>query len=433
MAISQNFPIEGPTLNLNFAGSKILDPRITFTRTTSGTYLDDDGLIATAPAGSPRFDHRFVSSTGELESLGLLIEEQRSNILRYSEDFSQTGVNNWDIGQPTNTRSSNATLAPDGNTTADKLIEGTSSVAGFTFYQPNTVSGSGNVCFSCFLKASERRYAQLDVWDGNTIAANALFDLQTGSYLSSGFTGGGSISIVSYGITPYPNGWYRCHLVVNRSSITYLYSRISICATNPISTYTGTGTSGIFVWGAQLEVGAFPTSYIPTVASAVTRNADDARMTGTNFSSWYNQSLGTFVCVAKYTPGNTTNQTAWSMYNGATGAIRQMLNAAGGLDFDRGILQNEVPSGTYSVSVNTGVTANRNNLVKIASAFQTDNFAISQDGSTPATDTSGTMSNHVNLFLGATVDNTWFLNVLLSQLIYYPVRVSNSQLQILSR
>ena len=121
------------------------------------------------------------------------------------------------------------------------------------------------------------------------------------------------------------------------------------------------------------------------------------------------------------------------MYNGATGAIRQMLNAAGGLDFDRGILQNEVPSGTYSVSVNTGVTANRNNLVKIASAFQTDNFAISQDGSTPATDTSGTMSNHVNLFLGATVDNTWFLNGHLSQLIYYPVRVSNSQLQILSR
>jgi hypothetical protein len=65
MSISQNFPEEGPTLNLNFAGSKTLDPRITFSRTTTGTYMDANGLIVTAPADAPRFDHRYVN--GEIE------------------------------------------------------------------------------------------------------------------------------------------------------------------------------------------------------------------------------------------------------------------------------------------------------------------------------------------------------------------------------
>jgi hypothetical protein len=81
MSISQNFPEEGPTLNLNFAGSRTLDPRITFTRTSSATYMGRDGLVKIAPANSARFDHRYNSTTGEVESLGLLVEESRSNLL----------------------------------------------------------------------------------------------------------------------------------------------------------------------------------------------------------------------------------------------------------------------------------------------------------------------------------------------------------------
>ena len=84
MSVSQNFPEVRPTLNLNFARSKTLDPRITFTRASTGTYVGSDGLIKTAVADEARFDHD--PETGE--SLGLLIEGSRTNLINYSEDFS---------------------------------------------------------------------------------------------------------------------------------------------------------------------------------------------------------------------------------------------------------------------------------------------------------------------------------------------------------
>ena len=107
MAISQNFPNTRPSLNLNFARSKTLDPRITFIRTQTGSeasYVDESGIIRYASADEPRFDHD--PETGRC--LGLMIEEQQTNVLLYSEEFD-TG---W-----TSTNASvtaNATTAPDG-------------------------------------------------------------------------------------------------------------------------------------------------------------------------------------------------------------------------------------------------------------------------------------------------------------------------------
>ena len=113
MSISQNFPNTRPSLNLNFARSKTLDPRITFTRTSTGTYVDEIGIIRYSSADEPRFDHDPV--TGECK--GLLIEESRQNLLTYSADISNAawGKTNSSIG-PT-------TTAPDGTSTAYKLIE----------------------------------------------------------------------------------------------------------------------------------------------------------------------------------------------------------------------------------------------------------------------------------------------------------------------
>ena len=79
MSIRNTYPTIRPSLNLDFARSRTLDPRITFSRTTTGTYMDSDGLIKVASADEARFDHRYVN--GQLESLGLLVEESRSNIV----------------------------------------------------------------------------------------------------------------------------------------------------------------------------------------------------------------------------------------------------------------------------------------------------------------------------------------------------------------
>ena len=78
MSIKDNFPSVGPSLSLNFARSKTLDPRITFSRSSVGTYMDGNGLIVTGSADEPRFDHKYEN--GVVKSLGLLVEEQRTNL-----------------------------------------------------------------------------------------------------------------------------------------------------------------------------------------------------------------------------------------------------------------------------------------------------------------------------------------------------------------
>jgi len=90
MSIKANYPDIRPTLNLDFANTKRLDPRITFTRTTTGTYVGSDGLIKTAAIDEARFDHD--PATGE--SLGLLIEESRTNL-----DTNSETLEDWDFTQ----------------------------------------------------------------------------------------------------------------------------------------------------------------------------------------------------------------------------------------------------------------------------------------------------------------------------------------------
>ena len=114
--VTADYPTIKPSLNLNFARARALDPRITFTRASVGTYVGRDGLIKTAGNNEARFDH----DPETLESLGLLIEESSTNEFPFSEDFSSfvwTKVNT--------TVTTNAATSPDGTSTADRLQIGT--------------------------------------------------------------------------------------------------------------------------------------------------------------------------------------------------------------------------------------------------------------------------------------------------------------------
>ena len=87
MTIKALYPTVRPTLNLDFAKTKVLDPRITYTRASTATFVGSNGLIQTAASGAARFDHN--PTTGE--SLGLLVEEARTNRVTYSEQFDNAG------------------------------------------------------------------------------------------------------------------------------------------------------------------------------------------------------------------------------------------------------------------------------------------------------------------------------------------------------
>ena len=428
MSVSQNFPDESPTLDLNFAGSKQLDPRVTFSRSSSATYMDDNGLIITAQSNVPRFDHQYAN--GEVQSLGLLIEEQRVNLLLRSEELDNNAV--WATDLSSVTITSNSVMSPAGVVTADTITEAATNTQ-HNRYQSVGLVSAVPYTFSVFFKPNTVTRVSLGFgYAGIGGGGQAFFNLSSGTVISTVASGTDPGTNLSASITPYPNGWYRCTFTVtpSRTDLTY-YASLNLRDINLNYVYQGNTSNNLYVWGAQLEQGSFPTSYIPTTTATVTRSRDDATLVGSNFTSWYKQSEGTILCIAKYTEGNTTAQTAWSMYNGSVGAIRQMMSPPTGTN--KAYMQVEYPTGTYPVSIENGTSINRTNLVKTACAFKTDDYAISMNGAIVSTDTSGTMSNHVNLYLGSVYTGTWILNGSIAQLTYYPKRLSNAEIQTLSR
>jgi hypothetical protein len=273
-----------PSLDLNFAATKnLVDATtgaslVTFTRASSATYVDSQGVIQTASTDVPRFDHNPVTG----ESLGLLVEEQRQNLFTYSDQFDNAA---W--AKTVSTVTANATTAPDGNTTADLLITDNGSNNGLVQQTISKAASPVTYTFSCYGKAENLSSLRLILRDPANSAnrADLILNLITGA--TSGSFVGGTYSSLTSSAAPLTNGWWRFSITATTGSEVSTVGQI-------ISNGAGDGTSGIYLWGAQLEVGSFPTSYIPTTTAAATRAADVASITGTNFSSWYRQDEGTF-------------------------------------------------------------------------------------------------------------------------------------------
>jgi hypothetical protein len=278
-----------PSLDLRFADDKSLVDATTgtnlidFTRASSGTYVGSDGLIKTATTNEARFDHD--PTTGE--SLGLLVEEQRTNLLFYSESI---GVTVWSGFRYAAT--ANAATSPDGQVSADLIAATETNPSGAATLQTFTPSVS-TFTLSVFAKAGVSSYILLRPQNGSVFgeAAEAWFNLATGT---KGVTtiDGAVFTDVSSQITPFGNGWYRCSLTFSLASSAFT-GHVRLYLTDADELRGVTEGASVYLWGAQLEEGSFPTSYIPTEGSTVTRAADVASITGSNFSSWYRQDEGT--------------------------------------------------------------------------------------------------------------------------------------------
>jgi len=419
MSISQNFPSTRPSLNLNFARSQKLDPRITFTRSSTATYTGGDGLIKTAATDTPRFD--FNATTGEC--LGLLIEEARTNLITYSNDFTtwtKQAISGGVVGIIPNNLTS-----PDGAINATRYYVQT---AGSSFYSLLTgvsVSASTSYTYSVFIKPGESTTTGLVIFDG-VGNASSTFNLNTGA--STGTYSSANTTIQSVGSVNYGNGWYRYFITFS--------STLSGGFTVKIDLGTTTLNQGFYIWGAQLEAGAFPTSYIPTVASTVTRSADNASITGTNFSSWYNPSEGSILGVydrldnqlitspsAKYPMiflfGLYPDRIALGDYGGTTGQQFNVFTSPGTLQ--------------AGLITNGGVVTPINTRLKSVGAYKTNDFASVGYSGSVQTDTSGTIPTVSLARLGNENATDNYLNGHISQLTYYPVRLSNPQLQNLTK
>ena len=385
-----------------------------YTATTTQPITNYTPALQTAASGEPRFDHDPITG----ESKGFLIEEQRTNLLTYSEQFDNAA---W-----TKTRSSitaNVVVAPDGTLTGDKLIANTESSTSHYAFDGASLTSGVTYAFSVYAKAAEWDAIRLQVFAGT----GAIFDLSTGTV--SYEQNVDSATIIDAG-----NGWYRCTLLYTADiTSNYNFGFYPYQSGFVINeTYTGDGYSGIYVWGAQLEQGSFPTSYIPTVASQVTRSPDAASMTGTNFSSWYRQDEGTvFVNYSAPTLGGTTADPYVVGFSGGdasttTPRISLRLEDSN----DSAALQVIDASGGAQANVQGGIPVDVTNA-RVSATYAVDDFAISVFDNTVATDTSGYVAagGITHLHLG---HHTGSLNGHIKKLAYYPKRLSNATLQALT-
>ena len=343
---------------------------------TASTYVPTTNL----PSGAPRFDHDPVTG----ESLGLLIEESKTNLLRYSEDLSQwTAIDNATL--------SSAPSSP-GTTNASRVTS-TTSATWARAWSPLYSGSGGNTVGSVYLRTDTPFTASLRI----------RYD---------------SVQVVIQNVS-VTTEWQRFSVNVAGSFTTSADLMIFLNADGVF----GTSVTGrtLDVWGAQLEAGgSFPTSYIPTTSSAVTRAADLASITGTNFSSWYNQSEGTVFAQAKiswslstavfpatYTSGSYPNR-LWSLY--VNGGINRLTVGA---DTHSRVLE------TFSTSPQS---------FKVAQALSNSNlsYSASKDGNAVLTGAlSKAITDITSIALGSGPGGIHHI----SRLAYYPYRLSDTILQ----
>jgi hypothetical protein len=258
-----NQPTIRPCLNLDFANSKQLDPRITFYRDSIATYYDCKGVLRYANVNEPRFDHDPVTG----ESKGLLIEEARTNAMPYS---SHPGL--WDPTYNTSTAIyQSEVLAPDGTMSSANFISTTSSSSDHVLQGPVSSITSGTVTASLYVKSlgvTVFRFAVANT--GINSRFRATFNLNTLAITTTGQDGSG-FTYSSSSITPVGNDWYKITLTgsVNVACRFYIVTQ----DTNEAFTWSQTSGTGLTVWGGQIESGAFATSFVPSDTRFTSRSS----------------------------------------------------------------------------------------------------------------------------------------------------------------
>jgi hypothetical protein len=378
-------------------------------QTTPSTY---NATTASAYYG-PRFDYDPVT----LAPRGLLIEEARTNLLLQSETFDNASWPKTDA-----TVTANVTNAPSGTAVADKLAE-TATTAAHSVSQIVTIAIGTSYTYTVYAKAAERNWIALQFTGGMTANHGAYFNL------ANGVVGSLINSPASASITKLADGWYRCSITSAPATGTSTTAWIYTASGDGVVSYLGTAGSGVYIWGAQFEAGAFATSYIPTVASTVSRSADVATMTGTNFSTWFNASAGTFVVDSDVlSVANPNDHNLVSLFTSSTNLMRIWLWSGAPTIPRFSVLNTTTQAELASVA---GVSANM--AFRSAAAYSLNDFGASYNGATALTDTSGTVPTGFTQFnIGSQTGSAGFMSGHIRAIAYYNTRLPNTQLQTLT-
>lgn len=367
------------------------------------SYVKNDGGL---------FPARFDYDPATLAPKGLLIESQRTNLLTYSEDWTNAAWSKTNI-----TVTAAATTSPDGTADAQKL-EATATAA-TSIITPSATVAATAATFSVYVKqGTGATTANIFTLRNVTSATNLIsgsLNYSTGAFTyTAGSTG---VTVTNAG-----NGWWRVTMTATSG----------ITSGDTIRGYVGfdggsqTAGDHLFAWGAQLEAGSYATSYIPTAGSQVTRTADVASIVAPNFATWYNQSEGTFVVEADTAKPTTTSATVLAI-DASDGGITNRHY----LGFNTGLAEGRTAvGGVTQVSLTQAYAANATE--KLAYAYKANDFALARNGSLAGTDASGSLPTIDRMFIGNAAGSAAHLDGHIRSIRYFPTRLSNAQLQALS-
>lgn len=354
----------------------------------------------------------------------LLLEPQRTNLALFSEQIDNAA---WTKVQSSVT--ANNAASPDGFINADKFIANTTS--NLHFANSSIANVAAPWTYSVFAKAAG--YDRLIMWVAGTNFVG--FNLTTGLVESTLGTGITSANIQNYG-----NGWYRCSITSTSASsgtsIAFAVFNATFTDGNSNPIFTGNGTDGILIYGAQFEAGSYVSSYIPTLGASVTRSADVALKPG--ISSLIGQQEGVIYWEG-ILPSNS---------EGGSPFAANIVNSDRNINSNSGYTINYVPSSqqiAFSFFIGDGTFAPIVTLVntlfapgtyvKIAAAYKSGSSALVVNGGSPAVSSALFTSTTNITALWVNDINVYFAyptSLKTNAIAFYTTRLSNSELQTLT-
>ena len=382
---------DSATLNVDFTsmtnGGQLANAGFTFTNatTTARTYINSNGLLTTATTNEPRFDHDPITRAPR----GLLVEAQSVNVVPYSN-----GSTAWTVGgNRTPTYNTTDLLSPDGTNNATKIVCGAAPNYAAFGQTISGLTGGATYTVSYWIRGPVGHTPRLYAVNGTVGDVTATST--TGTYNNT--------------------GWTRLTQTYTLPALTtqvYVY----FLSTN----FVTTGDT-FYVYGFQMETGAGASSLIPTGASQVQRLADECSMTGTNFSSWFNATEGTFLAHARRIRTTDLGRIVSANDNTTTESIDLGADTTGEFIVTDG--------GSALATISPG-TVTANTAFKIAGAYKLNDVQAALGGTLGTADTSVTLPTVDRLMVGRQAGGSpVYLNGTVAVLKYWPTRLTNAQLQ----
>ena len=347
-------------------GTRFFNKEFDFNRNTTATFVGKNGLIQQSAANTPRVDFK-DDITGHL-----LLEPQSTNLITYSEDFSQVYWTETSL-----TVSASTITDPSGNQNSFKLVPNSSN-GGNKSLSRNFTSLSGLCTHSVFAKKGEYNYIALRTRNAPNVSV--MFDLENGTFnvnvTSAAFN---SAKIENYG-----NGWYKCSMTLDSSQMTgvgQIFTSFSVGITgSETHSFDGNGTSGVYIWGAQLEELPYATSYIPTSGSVATRLKDQAYRSGLQDN--INSTEGVLYAeIAGFADDGTTRRISISDGSNNNRSSIELSNGVAAVTRNSGSNQSAISDTTIVVT----------NFNKIAYKFKENDFTFFINGTNIGSNTSGSV------------------------------------------